>query len=289
MYRRLLPIVVTLVAHGLSGCNASQRSPVAPSPGPQPAPQSAAIQVMGIVLDTAFRPLAGATVEVVDGTHAGTSTIANATGEFTFRRTFDDRTTFRASKDGYVSAAGVLTPTCASCNRSTRFLGFYLAPPAAPVEIAGDYTLTFTADSACADLPNELRTRTYAAAITALSQQNAPANTIFNVRVSGAQFYRDHVAFSIGVAGNVIAFEFGGHGPYVVEQVAPNTYLAFDGRAEMTVGPSPVSTIATSFDSSIEYCERRFEMGSGHSCSPGEAVARAKCVSKNHRLNLTRR
>jgi hypothetical protein len=291
MCRRLLPIVVSIVAFGLAGCDSSPTSLVAPSPGPQPAPapQSTEIQVIGMVLDTALRPLAGATVDVVDGHHAGTSTIADAFGEFRFRGTFDDTTTFRASKDGYIGAIGTLSRSCASCDPASRWIAFYLAVPAAPVEIAGDYTLTFTADSACADLPIELRRRTYAATISPQSPPNAPANTMFAVRVSGAQFFSDHSGFFIGVAGNFIALEFGGHGPYVVEQVAPNTYLGFDGRAGTSVGTSPVSTISTSFDGSIEYCERKSAMGVGYSCRPDEAVALARCVSKNHQLILTRR
>ena len=289
MYRRLLPIVVTLAALGLSGCDSSPKSPVAPSQEPQPAPQPTGIQVMGIVLDTALRPVGAAKVDVVDGAHAGTSTTANALGEFTFRGNFDERTTFRASKEGYVAATGALGPTCASCNPGIRWISFYLAVPAAPVEIAGNYTLTFTADSACAGLPNELRTRTYAATITPASQPNPPANTMFNLKLSGAQFFREYDGLWIGVAGNFVTLLFGGDGPYVVDQVTPNTYISFDGRAEISVGTSPVSTISTSFDGRIEYRQQDSEMGSYYSCRPAPGVAHAVCVSKNHQILLTRR
>jgi hypothetical protein len=289
MSRRLLPIVVVLAAQVLAGCD-SPKSPAAPSPGPPtvPAPQSNAIQVTGFVLDTAFRPLVGATVDVVSGVDAGKTTITSASGDFTFRGTFDDSTTFRASKEGYVAATGVLTPACPTCNPNSRWIGFYLAVPARPIEIVGDYTLTFVADGACAGLPNELRTRTYAATITPVPLPEY-ADTRFNLSVSGAQFLKDYERIFIGVAGNFIALEFGGHGPYVVEQVAPNTYLAFDGRAGISVGPSPVSTISTSFDGSISLCERKSEMGSYYSCTSSEAIAHAECASKNHQLILTRR
>ena len=44
-------------------------------------------------------------------------------------------------------------------------MSFSLAPHGQSANIAGLYTLTFTADSACTNLPDEARTRTYAATI----------------------------------------------------------------------------------------------------------------------------
>jgi hypothetical protein len=168
-------------------------------------------------------------------------------------------------------------------------VGFHLAALTPPVNMAGDYTLTFVADSACTDLPNELRTRTYGATIMPAAGQNAPVNTSFNVALGGASFLADYTSFPIGVAGDFVRFLFGHDGPGIVEQVAPNAYLEFDGLAEATVGPSPVSTISTSFDGSINYCALRSPLGSYPDCIPSQAVAHAECHSKNHWLTLTRR
>ena len=72
------------------------------------------------------------------------STTADAEGQFSLTGTSDDRTQFRATKEDH-------------------------------------YTLTFVADSTCTDLPNELRTRTYAATMTPESNSHSPAHTLFSL------------------------------------------------------------------------------------------------------------
>lgn len=72
------------------------------------------------------------------------STTADAEGQLSLTGTSDDRTQFRATKEDH-------------------------------------YTLTFVADSTCTDLPNELRTRTYAATITPESNSHSLAHTLFSL------------------------------------------------------------------------------------------------------------
>jgi hypothetical protein len=52
-----------------------------------------------------------------------------------------------------------------SIRRNDHIPRVYLAVLASPVNIEGDYTLTLAADAACDALPNDLRTRTYAATV----------------------------------------------------------------------------------------------------------------------------
>ena len=270
---------------------------------PSPLPLSPVALISGFVVDTASRPLAGATVDVVDGSpQAGTSTTSDANGQFSLTGAFVETTTFRATKEGYVAATQTWScnsPGTGICpGRSRPWLGFYLAVLAPPVAIAGDYTLTFiadTADTRCADLPNELRTRTYAATITPGSRPNypnIPANTFFNVTVSGASFLGNYKSFYIGVAGDYLRIVLGEDGPVLVEEVAPNTYLSFGGTAAASVGTSAVSTISASFNGVIEYCALKSELDRDrfYDCSPSQPVTHAtQCASKNHRLILTRR
>lgn len=79
--------------------------------------------------DTAYRPLAGARVEVLDGPQANTSTLTDGAGEFSLRGIFDETTRFRAEKDGHESATGTLW-FCAACNpqRRMNFILGVLAP-----------------------------------------------------------------------------------------------------------------------------------------------------------------
>jgi hypothetical protein len=282
-------VVLLLLAGEMAACDSSRSSSTtAPTPLPQPVQQSTTTFVNGYVYDSVFRALAGAFIEVLDGPQAGLSATADATGKFSLDGNFDDSTRFRASKEGHLDSTGTLTPKCATCN-GARFIYLVLGVVAPPVEIAGEYSLTFVADSTCTDIPSELRTRSYNATITPASNSHYPTNTNFKVTISGAQFLKGYEGFPIGIAGDLVAFELRGEGPYLVEEVAPNTYIGFDGRAEASVGTSRVSTISASFQGWVDYCALNSPMGPYYECRAGLAVARAECESNSHQLILTRR
>jgi hypothetical protein len=237
----------------------------------------------GTVSDTAFRTLAGARVEVLDGPQAGLSTTADATGEFSLTGAFDEATRFRATKEGHVTAIRTLQPFCERCHPNW-WINFSLEVVAPPVNMAGDYTMTFMADSACTALPNEVRTRTYAATIP-LASNSLPANAYVGVTVTGATFYEGWNVLGFGVAGDYVGFWL----ETLVEQLAPNTFLSFAGLAAASIGTSAMSTIALPFYGSIDYCVTKSEAGRFEDCYQGQAATHAQCESKNHRLILTRR
>jgi hypothetical protein len=242
------------------------------------------------VQDTAYRPLGGARVEVLDGPQTGTSTTTGVDGQFSLTADFDSATRFSASLDGYVGAIGTIGQ-CPSCPRGWLF--FVLAVPARPVSVVGDYTVTFMADRSCQGIPAELQTRSYAATM-APSFPDRLADTSFTLTLNDGTFLRGHDGSSlhnsivVGVAGNVITMWFGGEGPAVVEQVASNTYLGFDGAIE-TVATGSLQTITTSFKGWVDYCALNAPMGEYYNCPLGQAVARSECESANHQFILTRR
>ena len=276
-----------IAAQFVTGCGGGPVStPVSPTPATaqtqpqtpaQPAPSSV---ISGFAVDTAFRPLPGARVEIVDGPSAGTSTTADALGRFSLWGTFDATTTFRASKDGYLAATQTWRCSVAVCRGLTGanpWLGFSLAVPAAPVSIAGDYTLTIAATEACTALPAGVRLRTYAATIAPRVSAYSPAGTLFEVLIRDVPLaFEDIYRITLGVAGDHVGFGlYGDHNPFLVERVTSNELLAFSGSAPgVSVGTSPASTIATSFEGLIEYF------------SP---LTPARCEAKNHRFTLTRR
>lgn len=282
------PILAVLFTTALAGCNGSPASSIPLSPTPAPPPtqtqgpaQTATVSsISGFATDTAFRPLAGARVAVVDGPHAGSSTTADALGGFTLTGSFGPATTFRASKDGYISATQTWrcsVAVCAGPSGARPWLGFSLAVLAPPVSIAGDYTLTIAAGEACTALAPGLRIRTYAATITPRVSAYSPADTLFDVSITDVPIaFADLYRITLGVAGDHVGFGlYGDHNPFLVERVTPSESLAFSGSAPgVSVGTSPVSTIATSFEGSIEYFA---------------PPAPARCEAKNHRLTLTRR
>ncbi len=271
VFSRFSAIVLLLLAHGLAGCGGSG-SPSTPSA----VPTGSVSRISGSVLDTGFRPIAGARVEVVDGPGAGASTATDAEGQFSLTGTFDASTRFRAAKEGHVAATQAWSCGGSCPGAGQPWLAFYLAMLAPNADIAGNYTLTVIADGACADLPNEVRTRTYSATIKARSGPDLPANAGFDVTLGGAAFLDGLDSFRIGVAGDYLGFWLdGGHNPSFVEQVTPDTYLAVSGSGAASVPVSGASTISTSLQGWIEYY--------------GAAVVRAHCESEDHRLILTRR
>jgi hypothetical protein len=144
-------------------------STVSPTGPTATLPAPAAEVIRGWVRDTAFRPLSGAQVELLTGPQAGVVVTTDSTGEFSFTATVDDGSRLRASKEGHISADVTLGPVCSGCpGRPGRSVGLFLHVPNAPAAIAGDYTLTFTADSACTTLPENLRSRTYEVTIACL-------------------------------------------------------------------------------------------------------------------------
>ncbi len=262
-------MVVLALAQGLAGC-----SPTAPSLLPRAGvpPTPTAIQLQGSVRDQ-VRPLAGALVSAVSGPEA--AAVTDATGRFSITgpgvERFAGTDTFRADKDGYASGLRSLASG----------LAFVLEPLPPAVNIGGEYTLTITADSACTDLPAEVRTRTYAARFS------GGGGAVALGSVSGATFLRGQTEIDGYIRGHTVEFTTDVHGPgWIVEEVAPNTYLAIRGSSLAPV-TTPVSTISGPFEGLIEYCAASSPMGSIYGCSASRA--RAPCTSKNHQLILRRR
>jgi hypothetical protein len=281
----VLPLLV--LATGLAGCNDSSSShapmmPTSVSTVSLPS-EIRRPQITGDVTDTAFRPLAGTRIEIVGGPEGGAWTTANAGGAFSFAAgIFDDTTQVRAVLSGYLTATRTVQ-RCRTC--PDYYAHFSLAVPVPPVTLAGNYNLTFEADSACTDLPAEIRTRSYTASVTAAnSDPSTPSDTLFSVILNGASFIENFGSFWIGVAGGYVAFSL--EDPGLVEHVGPNTYVAIGGVASATVGAS-ASRITVPFDGSIEYCERRPPIGPSYQYYKCDSpLAHARCVSKNHRLTL---
>jgi hypothetical protein len=280
--------LLVVLAAGLTGCDADRRpGPSGPSPVPQSGPPTpTGIHLAGTVSDAAWRPLAAARVEVVNGPQTGLSTTTDAQGNYQLTGTFDDTTRFRATKESHVAATWPLPPICPRCNPQ-YWLFFYLEALVPHANIAGDYTLTINTAGACATLPDEVRTRTYGATVTAATDST---NSRFDVAVNGSAFLENRSSFTIGMAGDYLAADVGDWGhdyPGLVEQIGANTYLTLGGSvtASVTAG----STISASFHGVVERCELTTEWGSRYSCGSAQVVTHAKCGPTTHQLTLMRR
>lgn len=247
---------LALFAVGLAGCNHSG-SPAAPSrtpsgnEAPGQGPTQGGIPVAGVVLDTAYRYLAGARVEVLDGPQAGLSTQTDAQGSFALTGVFDDTTRFVATKDGHLPSTSKLGPICAPC-APNRWVYFNLEEPVPPPDLSGDWQVTFETNAACPGMPGELRTRSYDATI-ALSPPAAhpDAQWLFVVTMKDVPFLSDYKEFHIGAAGTYLGFPED-EGPALVEQLDPTTSLTFNALGitnGVVTGASAGSIITTGFES----------------------------------------
>ena len=281
----LIAIVTVVIAQGLAACeHPSGPSKLPPVDGPQ-------IRTLrGFVGDSIWRPLVGATVEVLDGPQAGSVATTDDLGWFTLTGALADTHRLRVSKEGHVTAAGTIAFWRG--DGPADYVAIPLAVLVPPVSIAGDYSLTFVADDACTTVPEELRTRTYAATIEPDPDPKNPPGTFLWAHISGVPYLANQRKIPILVAGDVVLFWLGehGYGAAFVEHIAPNTYLQFDGSAKVHGVQSPVSSLSTTFEGAVDYCVMTSPMtGLYFDCDPQRAVANVHCASNKHRLTLTRR
>lgn len=279
--------LATLVCVCVTGCAGDNhsRSPAAPSP-----PPTSGIPIAGVVYDTAYRPMARARIEVIDGPQAGMSTFTDSRGQFTLMGMFDDTTRFVATQDGHVPATSTLGPYCAAC-QPNRWIYFNLEEPVPPPDLSGHWQVTFATDPACTRVSDELRTRSYDATIAlAPPAANPDARWLFEVTMNSAPFVGTYKGFRIGAAGTYLGFP-DDDGPVVVEQLGPTTYLSFNALGwtnGAVAGASAGSMITTGFDST-EYCVLTAPFaGTTFQCPPGSSIAHSACSGHNV-LSLIRR
>jgi hypothetical protein len=150
------------------------------------------------------------------------------------------------------------------------------------VNLAGDYTLTITADPACSAFPPAARSRTYQATLT----PSRYASNAYDVVLSGARFYPDDNTMFARVAGDFASFDIDPYSNEVVtEELTAATALTFWGVASGTVGgPSSSAPLR----GTLEYCADALgHQGTFPYIRCG--VPPVDCESSNHTLALTRR
>jgi hypothetical protein len=166
-------------------------------------------------------------------------------------------------------------------------MGFRLEPLGPRVNIAGEYVLTLTADSACTDLPAEARTPTYTATIVPLASWSS-----FRGSLSGARFLPivpclpgflscTYNSLIVGMAGDYANLGVAG----IVEQRGEAGYVAITAVAEGSFGPTGITT---PLNGSFLYCSTEpYRIDIGEWACP--ANAGVDCYSRNHQLALVRR
>ena len=223
-------------------------------------PQRVITEILGQVTDTAFRRLAGARVEILNGPAAGTAVVSDALDDVVIIGEFSGVLAFKATKAGFLPATTELNIQ-GLCERCTP--RFYLALESVDPIVTfepGTYTLTFTADPACTSLPVEARRRTYVATV---SRADGPYTGSYGVRVPGVGLKGFHNAFLLGISGTYLATEDYA-APTFFERMTANTYVAID----FLIGTTTFDVVSSS-GVSVPYCRLLRVLFRATWCRPG--------------------
>ena len=264
-----------LLICGLAACS---EPPAAPTP---PMPQ--AVSITGLVWDTALRPLSGARVAVTSGADAGTFATTGDDGRYALSATSlaSGRVMLQASKEGFFSKDASQDARNTSGHQVDHT--FMLTAVAPPLDLAGEHTLQLVADSTCTAVPPMARVRMYHASIA----PRTPDRTQFEIRLGGASFFQRSSSFNVMVATDFARFIVYSAASMddepVVEELAPDTFLAFMGTATADASGTD-RVISARFDGFIEY--RPTTPSTTYFKCPVEPV---ECRSGSHQLILTRK
>jgi len=266
-------VAITLAS--ITACGSDGDTTVTPAP-------PISFSLSGSVTDTAGQPVPQASVEVVEGAQTGAATTTDDAGRFSFPQIFTAELTVRASKAGYLPQSNQIRNLIGY--PSVISTPFQLKSATPSVDLAGNYVITFSADSVCTPLPPIARVRTYSAVIT----PNVPG-TGFSAVLSGAIFappgrftrFDRLLALVFGDFTRIL-FDDPEFLSTIVEEVSPNVWLQIEGSAEGTVtGPSFELPVSGRFT----YCEERESTNTEFFVCARPAVT---CTSSRHRLTLVR-
>ena len=272
---RYLAAIVLLFSFGC----ADGKSPVEPTASPPVAAQLT-FSLDGDVRDTASRPLRGASVRVVNGPRAGTTAMTDDAGRFSMPGTFTQSAiTVVASKEGYSPETWNFPPPGRRVEGGHWGFSFRLEPLAPSANLAGEYTLTLTANEACTRLPEEARTRTYTATIVPGSRPTTFIGRLSDARIVSVPIWPPY--FEIGVAG-----DFANLSLSFVEQLSDGTYLAIEGGTAASLGPSG---IMAPLNAHFVRCRNQPAMAPGEYWWCGADVSGDECASSNNQLTLVGR
>jgi hypothetical protein len=203
---------------------------------------------------------------------------------------FTEPVTLTASRDGHHPETRTFPPPNTPVSRLVEggswHVQIYLAPLGPPADIAGVYTVTMSADSACSGLPPDTRSRTYTATVLPAGRSQ------FIATLSGARFHSipcppgrppetcTHNRIGIGLAGDYASIGIG-----IIEELGESGFLTFQAGAAGTVGPTGISA---PLGGEVFYCPTEpvlIDQGTWW-CPVDTGVG---CDSRHHQLTLTRR
>ena len=168
-------------------------------------------------------------------------------------------------------------------------------PRTLPVDLTGNYTLTFEVGSACEQVPKELRIRTYKAKIEykrSTEYDSSSSTDLFLAELGGATFHDQRpvwIEVTHRASGHSVWLDLALSDNVILDEPERGTYFmvaGWDGVA--SVDPTELSTISTPFTGYFNYCVATSEIGPQNQCSV-DTMMHSPCKSENSRWTLTRR
>jgi hypothetical protein len=291
-------LIIGTLGSMLTACG-SPSQPSSALPGlalPGSAPSNVETHIRGAVRDTAFRPLAGARIDILDGPLAGRRRLADENGAFEFVGTANGSVKVRAASDGFESETVTASWQPLTSFNWTSVLLKTLEPSL--TFTPGPYTLTITNDLAtatdhifaCMGFPSELATRTYGGSISVSSN---PGNSYFFSALPGnpTQIKVKSGSLLIGVAGQFVGIQNDGDFSFIEE---------FPGFRYLTVLPSaaasrPATLAGTSItvpaEAEFRYCQLKSPLGAANDCSQvtDQIIDSRWCFSTHDTMVFTKR
>ena len=282
-----------LLAALVAACSGDDRTmvPTAPTVVPAPAtaaPVSSVAFIRAVIQDSAFRLLAGARLEVLDGASAGTTGVADGNGVVTVNGTFTSETHFRATHNGHESVTQRWSCSVPVCGGNAQpWLNFQLRPDSPAIDLAGEYTLTITAGPSCSEIPHESRSRSHQVTLSPRVRAGTGDVLGYEVRLSSSTLLEVTRQFIVGVAGDFVRFGLAsGHGdePGLVERIGENRYVTYLGSAAGTASTRPAS-FTLPFDGVVSDVTLPTPLTS---TAIGTIVSQSSCTASDHRFTFAR-
>jgi len=198
----------------------------------------------------------------------------------------------------YGLLAALIVCTAAGCRGSETGPHWSTLVPTAPGSpttasslqvspLAGEYTLTLTADSSCVQLPPSTRARAYAAKISGYDSR------MLEGELTGSDFFLRYGTFYLiprpGAAKfylfSLYAMNKWLEDQPIFERLASGGYIGISGVADALLDKP--AAVSAKFDGSFSYCAKATEPSDPD--YPPSCAAPVECASAGHTLTLIRR
>jgi hypothetical protein len=192
------------------------------------------------ILDSLFRSVSGAAVQLLDGPQAGLSAVTDTSGDAGFSGSFAEPVTLSINKDGFNNVVAAAPLQGSGLGMGVIYV--HLKAPDLVQLTPGRYAITIASDGNCSNIPAYIQTRTYSASVVAFTGPQAGDGYIIALD-------SPRTTFNLYVSGRDVRVDVGDDLPFAD---LPNG-LTIWGSATGTVTTSPGSVLSLPFSYYFSY------------------------------------